>query len=224
MTRIPKELNVRCSQLMETIITSNLSDDKPQRASRMAPEKRRLQVIKSALRIFAERGVGEASHTAIAQEAGVAVPTVFHYFGSKDEIVEAVLAEVSRFLLENLLGNYDKPDIPAPTALENLLLAFSNSIESDPDYVKVWLEWSVSIRGALWESYLRFYKGALAGIKRILRRGVKEGDVREDVNLDDGARVIVGIAHMVAQMKFSGASTEQVRRTVHSLVSGYLVR
>ena len=64
----------------------------------------------------------------------------------------------------------------------------------------------------------------LAGIKEILRRGVKEGDVHEDVNLRDRGRVIVGIAHTVAQMQFSGTSIEQVRRRVRSLVSGYLVR
>lgn len=192
------------------------------RASRMAPAARKAQLIRSALSIFAERGIGEANHTAIAQYAGVAVPTTFHYFASKDEIVHAVLAEVSRFLLRDLLAGHDNNDVPAPQVVETILLAFCDSIDSEPDYVRVWLEWSVSVRGALWESYLVFYKGALAGIRKILKRGVQQGDIRGDLNLDDCARVIVGIAHMVAQMKFSGASRKQVERTVHSLVTGYL--
>ena len=209
---------------MDATATSEINDQKPRRASRMAPAARKAQLIKSALRIFAERGIGEASHTAIAQQAGVAVPTTFHYFCTKDEIVEATLAEVSRFLLDDLLAGNDNRTVAAPAALENILLAFRDSIDTDPDYVRVWLEWSVSVRGRLWESYLDFYQGARAGIKKVLRRGVREGGVRSDINLDDGARVVVGIAHMVAQMKFSGASNKQVERTVHSLISGYLAQ
>ena len=101
---------------MDATATSEIIDQKPRRASRMAPAARKAQLIKSALRIFAERGIGEASHTAIAQQAGVAVPTTFHYFGTKDEIVEATLAEVSRFLLDDLLAGNDNPTVAAPAA------------------------------------------------------------------------------------------------------------
>jgi TetR/AcrR family hemagglutinin/protease transcriptional regulator len=114
--------------------------------------------------------------------------------------------------------------VSAPNSIEAVLMAFCDSIDSDPDYVRVWLEWSVSIRAGLWESYLRFYRKALAGIRTILERGVDASSIRADLDLDDAARVIVGLAHMVAQMKFSGASREQVVRTVHSLVQGYLER
>ena len=103
-------------------------------------------------------------------------------------------------------------------------MAFCDSIETHSDYVRVWLEWSVAVRGELWESYLRFHRGALDGIRRIILRGIDSGTIRGGLDIDDAARVIVSLAHMVAQMSFSGATRDQVEHTVHSLVRGYLER
>jgi len=101
-------------------------------------------------------------------------------------------------------------------------MSFCDSIDTAPDYVRVWLEWSVSVRDGLWDRYLDFYRNANKGIGKIIKRGVREQSIRKNINVDDAARVIVGLAHMVAQMKFSGASRKQVARTVNSLVTGYL--
>ncbi len=196
--------------------------DTSPRASRMSPGERRRQLVAAALRTFAARGIGETSHTALAQEAGVAVPTVFHYFATKESVIEAVLAEVSRFLLDDLLASGDEPTEPAPVVIEAILMSFCDAIDTHPDYIRVWLEWSVAIREGLWESYLSFYRGALEGIRSILERGVAEASVQQGIDIEDAARVIVGLAHMIVQMKFSGASRDQVVRTVHTLLKSYL--
>lgn len=188
----------------------------------MDPEKRRRQLIQAALRTFAARGIGEASHSAIAREAGVAVPTAFHYFESKDALVAAVLGEVSRYLLDDLLAGNDDPGETAPNVIANIHMSFCDAIESHPDYIRVWLEWSVSIRDGLWDSYLDFYRGALAGTRKVLERGQHEGTIRADIDIDDACRVIVALAHMTVQMKFSGATREQVDHTLRSLTQGYL--
>ena len=192
------------------------------RASRMEPEARRQQLIAAALRTFAARGIGETSHSALAREAGVAVPTVFHYFESKEALIDAVLAEVSRFLLEDLLAGNENPTESAPNVIANIQMSFCDAIESHPDHIRVWLEWSVSIRDGLWDSYLDFYRAALAGTREILARGQREYTIRPEIDIDDAARVIVALAHMTVQMKFSGATREQVDHTLHSLMQGYL--
>lgn len=192
------------------------------RASRMDPEARRRQLIAAALRTFADRGIGETSHSALAREAGVAVPTAFHYFESKEKLVEAVLAEVSRFLLDDLLAGNDKPDESAPNVIANIHMSFCDAIETHPDHIRVWLEWSVSIRHGLWESYLDFYRAALAGTRAVLERGQRERSIRTEIDIDDASRVIVALAHMTVQMKFSGATREQVDHTLRSLMQGYL--
>lgn len=190
----------------------------------MAPTARREQLLACALRSFAAKGLGETRHTDLAQLAGVALPTTFHYYPTRTELTEAVLAEVSRFLIEDIVAPHFESTTPAPQAIEQILMDFCDAIDTHPDHVRVWLEWSVALREGLWEHYLVFYRRALDGIGRLLARGTAEGSIAPGLELDDAARVIVGLAHMIVQMRCSGSTREQVVQTVHSLIHGYLQR
>jgi TetR/AcrR family hemagglutinin/protease transcriptional regulator len=188
----------------------------------MSPTARREQLMQAALALCARRGLGSARHSDLAEAAGVAVPTTFHYFPTKTDLVNAVIGEVHRFLLEDIVAPHTASNAPAPVIIERTLTTFCDAIDSHPDHIRVWLEWSVSVREGLWESYLGFYRASLEAIGHLIARGQERGEIRVDLDVDDAARVIVGLAHMIVQMKFSGSSREQVAHTVHSLVQGYL--
>jgi len=190
----------------------------------MEPAARRDQILASALAVFSETGLSASSHADVARAAGVALPTVFHYFPTKPELREAAFSEVSRFLLEEIVGPHFETDLPAPESIERILMTFCDAIESHPYHVRIWLEWSVSIRAGLWDRYRVFYRAALEAIGQILARGAREGSLAADLVLEDAARVVVGLAHMIVQMRFSGSEREQVDHTVHSLVRRYLQR
>jgi TetR/AcrR family transcriptional regulator, hemagglutinin/protease regulatory protein len=191
------------------------------RARRMSPEARRAQLLQVALGVFADRGIEGCGHTDLADAAQVAVPTTFHYFPTKEDLIAAVLEEVERFLVEDILIKYIGDDYTAAESLEEMLMAFCDTIDSNPDHIRVWLEWSVSIRGDTWGSYLLFYAKVIKGIKKILRRGLKDGSIKADLDLDDAARVVMGVCHMVVHMKFANNTRDTVQHTIHSLISGY---
>lgn len=188
----------------------------------MSPAARREQLLDCALRTFALKGLGDTRHTDLAQLAGVALPTAFHYYPTRADMTDAVLDEVSRFLIDDIVVPQFESGVPAPQAIERILMTFCDAIDTHPDHVRVWLEWSVALRDGLWDRYLVFYRKALDGIGRLLERGAAEGSIAPHLNRDDAARVIVGLAHMIVQMRLSGSSREQVVQTVHSLVQGYL--
>ncbi|MFA7555477.1 MAG: TetR/AcrR family transcriptional regulator [Spongiibacteraceae bacterium] len=192
------------------------------RAKRMSPKARQAQLIRCAIALFAEKGIGATGHTDVAERAQVSIPTTFHYFPAKENMVSAVLDEVSRFLLDEIVVTQFDREVKAAESIEDLLMTFCDAIDDHPDYIRVWLEWSVAVRGDIWLAYLRFYAGAIRGIKKILLRGLKDGSVAKTLDIDDAARVIVGVAHMVTHMKFAKSSRDTVQHTVHSLVSGYL--
>ena len=73
--------------------------NKPSR-TRLSSEGRRAQLLRVATRLLAEGGVGNLSMSAVAQEAGIGRALLYHYFPGKEALVEAVLAEESRRLLE----------------------------------------------------------------------------------------------------------------------------
>ncbi len=57
------------------------------------PEERRGEIIEAAVATFGELGYERATLADVAERAGVSPGTVSHYFGSKSELFEAVIAE-----------------------------------------------------------------------------------------------------------------------------------
>ena len=70
------------------------------RRSRMKAE-RRLQLVRAASRLFAERGFRAVSMEDLAAEAGVSGPAVYRHFASKEALLASLLIDVSEQLLEH---------------------------------------------------------------------------------------------------------------------------
>ena len=188
---------------------------------RMQPEDRRAQLLDYGVQVFARLGIGRASHAEIAREAGVSVATVFNYFPTREILVQHILEEVARNLT-TLLGNLDQPGIPAPQALYNLMRAFAGATETHTDMVRVWLEWSTSVRDDTWPKYLAFQEGVIKRLQDLIARGQKEGQVPPDVDPEDAARITVGDAHMVVLMHFARQTARDMDRFLRHLVESVL--
>ncbi len=64
-------------------------------------EQREADIIEAAIYLFAEDGFHSASTRKIAARAGVSEGTLFNYFGSKNELMRAILDRIYRELTEN---------------------------------------------------------------------------------------------------------------------------
>jgi TetR/AcrR family hemagglutinin/protease transcriptional regulator len=208
---------------MDAAREQSLPVEKRQRARRLVPEQRKSQIVQSALKVLARRGIGHTNHTEVATEAGISLPAVFFYFPTHEMLTQAVLAEVFRYLIDDLVIPMQNNDVPAPLCIENTLLALFDSFTTHPDYARVWLDWSTAIRDPkTWESYLAFHKRACAIFRATIERGKLEGTLNRNLNSATAARVFVGLGHMVAHMKFSGNSRAAIARVMRSLVDGYI--
>ncbi|GAA0374985.1 TetR/AcrR family transcriptional regulator [Bacillus horti] len=54
-------------------------------------KKRTVEIVTSALKIFADNGIEKTTMSKIAEEIGISKGLMYHYFTSKDEILEASL-------------------------------------------------------------------------------------------------------------------------------------
>ena len=204
-----------------TSSSSAVSTPRPRRAQRLAPEERYKQLLTCALRVFARRGIGAARHAEIAAEAGVAVPTVFAYFPSRDALVREVLREADRFLAAMVW----RAVAAGETAYDKLLSvtrAFAECVESDPDTMKVWLNWSTAMRDDVWPLYEDLQRRVILQFAELIREGQEKGEVEEKVNPEVAAYMVVGGGHMIAQMKFTGRSPAEVEEYLETLVCGAL--
>ena len=62
--------------------------------SRPRSEDKRRAILDAALRVFAERGIASAPTSAISTAAGVAEGSLFTYFKTKDELMNALYVEL----------------------------------------------------------------------------------------------------------------------------------
>jgi TetR/AcrR family hemagglutinin/protease transcriptional regulator len=191
------------------------------RASRLDQAERRAQLLQCAMRVFARRGLGAARHAEIAKEAGVSVPAVFFYFPTREELVTAVLDEVDQFLME-MAEELHASERPAPEILLAHARAFAASVDTHPDYARVWLDWSTAIREEMWPRYLDFQERIVAVLARTIRRWQNERGAASDVDIEDDARLMVAAAHMVAQMKFTRVPSEKLDHFLRTLVGAAL--
>ncbi len=104
------------------------------RASK-APDKRRL-ILDAAVRVFARQGFHACRVSDIADEAGVAYGLVYHYFASKDEVLDTLFLERWNVMLE-MIREVDAQPIPVREKLGEIASFIVDSYRHDPDLMKV---------------------------------------------------------------------------------------
>src|SRR5881398_3247557 len=105
------------------------------RSSAAAAEKRRL-ILDAAVRVFARQGFHTCRVSDIADEAGVAYGLVYHYFRSKDEVLDTLFLERWNVMLD-AIREVDGQDILARKKLEAIAGFIIDSYRHDPDLMKV---------------------------------------------------------------------------------------
>ncbi|MDH0745329.1 TetR/AcrR family transcriptional regulator [Pseudomonas sp. GD03842] len=75
--------------------------------ARPKSEDKRTALVKSAVRVFAEQGLG-APTSRIAKGAGVSEGTLFNYFETKDDLLNQVYLDVKAQLRDAMIPGYPK--------------------------------------------------------------------------------------------------------------------
>ncbi|MFZ0718467.1 TetR/AcrR family transcriptional regulator, partial [Mycobacterium sp.] len=126
--------------------------------------KTRVDLIKAAREIIAERGLEGLRVSDVTQRADVAFGTFYNQFKTKDDIIEAVVAET----LVGLANSIDSPAFADPAeAHAASTLAIVRIAYQDPDLARLLV--NLSQAEARFERIIRPQAGAL------LERGVAEG-------------------------------------------------
>jgi TetR/AcrR family transcriptional regulator, fatty acid metabolism regulator protein len=103
--------------------------------TKSAADKRRL-ILDAAVRVFARQGFHACRVSDIADEAGVAYGLVYHYFASKDEVLDTLFLERWSVMLE-LIREVDGEQLPVRGKLEAIASFIVDSYQHDPDLMKV---------------------------------------------------------------------------------------
>jgi TetR/AcrR family transcriptional regulator, fatty acid metabolism regulator protein len=145
-----------------------------------AVDKRRV-ILDAAIRVFAREGFHRCRVSDIANEANVAYGLVYHYFRSKDEVLDTLFTERWTLLLE-AIAEVDRGELPIRDKLSAVASFIIDSYQHDPDLMKVIIVEVTRAANTFGRAHLTEIRQAYEGIGELFRQAQEEGTFRTDVS------------------------------------------
>ena len=154
-----------------------------------AVEDKRRQLLDAAVRVFARKGFHASRVGDIAEEAGVAHGLLYHYFRSKDEVLEAIFRENWSLLIARI-ESVEETDEPAADQLRHISAIILRTWLHLPDVVRVVIQEfgrSPELAERIGELTL-----PIDAIQRVIARGIERGEFRTEIDPRFAATVVYG--------------------------------
>jgi TetR/AcrR family transcriptional regulator, fatty acid metabolism regulator protein len=141
-------------------------------------DKRRV-LLDAAVRVFARKGYHEARVGDIAEEAGVAHGLLYHYFASKEEVLETIFRDTWTELLA-AVRVVEESGESAREQLRQVAAILLRAWRRDPDLVRVLVR--EVTRSPEVGKRVAEISDAFVAIERIIRSGQADGAFREELD------------------------------------------
>jgi TetR/AcrR family fatty acid metabolism transcriptional regulator len=197
----------------------------PQRSASV--DKRRL-ILDAAIRVFARQGFHACRVSDIADEAGVAYGLVYHYFGSKEEILNTLFSERWQIMLDAIAEIDQRQEIPARDKLYLVASFIIDSYRHEPDLMKVIIVEVTRAANSFGRDHLAKIREAYDMIGQIVESAQREGVFKQEISSDFAALMFYGaIEQLLSGWIFdvipqSEADFEQAKGLVVEAICGGL--
>ncbi|WP_343519236.1 TetR/AcrR family transcriptional regulator [Sphingomonas sp.] len=170
----------------------------------------RAKLIAAARQAFAAHGYAEASMDDLTAAAGLTRGALYHHFGGKQGLLEAVIEQIDGEMAERLAA----VAAAAPTRWEGLVQENIGYIELalEPDVQRIMLRDGPAVLGdpANWPSAL----ACIASIRGNIERLQADGVIRADLDAEAAARMITGSSTDAALWIANSADPAETSRRV----------
>jgi AcrR family transcriptional regulator len=189
-----------------------MATKRPQSAARKPradAQRNRDRVLEVAKEAFTRSGAG-ASLDDIARKAGVGAGTLYRHFASRDELLEAVYrTEVGKLAAAERKFTETMPPIEALRAWMFLFV----------DYIatkKIIAPALNTLVGGPSQVFEASYAQIWEAIRALVKRAIKSGDIRQDLDPLDLLRALIGVANVASSPDWQ----QSARRLVDILITG----
>jgi AcrR family transcriptional regulator len=191
----------------------------------VAADDKRRRILDAAVRVFAAQGYEASRVGDVAKEAGVAYGLVYHYYASKDAVLEAVFREAwGRLLAAVALA--EETGENAAGQLELVVKIVLRAWRDDPDLVRLLVR--EVTRNPHIQDELDEIGQAFATLERMVRRGQADGTFRADLDPKLAAWMLYGALEEVltgwvlGQLPDDAAAVSAAEREVTATMIGGL--
>jgi TetR/AcrR family transcriptional regulator, fatty acid metabolism regulator protein len=147
------------------------------RADRQAD--RRRQILDAAVKVFARSGFHRARVGDIAEEAGVAYGLVYHYFRSKEELLETIFRDTWTQMLARV-REVEASGVDASEQVRQVTALLLRTWRRDPDLVRVLVR--EVTRNQQVQQEIEEITEAMKALERIIERGQEAGEFRPQID------------------------------------------
>ncbi len=164
-------------------------------AAQSAINKRRI-ILEAAVRVFARQGFHTCRVSDIADEAGVAYGLVYHYFSSKEEILDTLFLERWDVMLE-AISEVDASSRSPREKLQAIAGFIVESYRHDPELMKVIIVEVTRAANTFGRTHLAKIREAYSQIAGIVARAQAAGVFREQISPEFAALAFYGLIEQV---------------------------
>jgi AcrR family transcriptional regulator len=150
---------------------------------------RRQELLDAAVRVFARKGFRAARVGDIAEEAGVAHGLLYHYFRSKDEVLETIFLDTWRLLVTET-ERIEASGAPFPEQLRRFARVYLGSWLVTPELIGVLVR--EIARSPHVGERVDEIGGVFRGLARMIESARERGDVRDDCDATIAAWAVYG--------------------------------
>jgi TetR/AcrR family fatty acid metabolism transcriptional regulator len=162
----------------------------PAGRTKATPDKRRL-ILDAAVRVFARQGFHACRVSDIADEAGVAYGLVYHYFASKDEVLDTLFLERWNVMLE-LIREVDAEPLPVRDKLMAIASFIVDSYHHDPDLMKVIIVEVTRAANSFGDTHIGTIREAYDVIGGMIAKAQAEGVFKPEIEARFAAMAFYG--------------------------------
>ncbi|WP_423898819.1 TetR/AcrR family transcriptional regulator [Candidatus Pelagadaptatus aseana] len=187
-----------------------------------APGSKEAAIMDAAIYLFADKGLQETSTRKIAAEAGVSEGTLFNLFGSKRELMHAILANMYQDLtrkategFRDILGTRDRLQFLAENHIRTLQADNGLFIRLVHSYIGSDLSNVVDVT----KSQLYKLNQAYTWVFDLaIKEGIERGEIRSDTVLPAARDLFFGGLEYCMRTMFAHEVDEKFKDYIHSVV------
>lgn len=157
------------------------------RADRQAD--RRRQILEAAVKVFAEKGFHASRVGDIAEEAGIAYGLVYHYFESKEDLLETIFRTTWTEMLARV-REVEEAGVPAAEAVRQVSALILRTWRRDPNLVRVLVR--EITRNQHVQQEVEEITEAMQALEGIVRKGQESGEFRPELDPRLAAAIFYG--------------------------------
>lgn len=155
-------------------------------------KQKRTEIINAAFVVFAKVGYKDARIKDIASEAGIGKGTIYEYFSSKNELLDAVF-EIMMLEYIDVFEKYKNTQKKPIEKLKSLINVFGDMIEkADEELMEIFIEfWSLCLRDEKKKAkFKKIYEKIRGIVENVLLEGIEDKSLKKHDTKSISAAVI----------------------------------